>query len=78
MKIHRVTSYAESLKDDAIEILQNKSRRVNYKFFFLCSERPSCPTQSPNSIKKEEIERLRGKRDQIKFIDLRFERLQVL
>ena len=28
--------------------------------------------------KKEEIERLRGERDQIKFIDLRFERWQVL
>ena len=28
--------------------------------------------------KKEESERLRGERDQIKFIDLRFERWQVL
>ena len=28
--------------------------------------------------KKEESERLRGERDQIKFIDLRFERWQVI
>ena len=32
----------------------------------------------PQQRKKEESERLRGERDQIKFIDLRFERWQVL
>ena len=32
----------------------------------------------PQQRKKEEYERLRGKRDQIKFIDLRFERWQVV
>ena len=31
----------------------------------------------PQKRKKEESERLRGKRDQIKFIDLRFERWQI-
>ena len=31
----------------------------------------------PQQRKKEESERLRGERDQIKFIDLRFERWQV-
>ena len=32
----------------------------------------------PRQRKKEESERLRGERDQIKFIDLSFERLQVV
>ena len=32
----------------------------------------------PRQRKKEEGERLRGERDQIKFIDLRFERWQVV
>ena len=32
----------------------------------------------PQQRKKEESERIRGKRDQIKFIDLRFERWQVV
>ena len=32
----------------------------------------------PEQRKKEESERLRGERDQIKFIDLRFERRQVV
>ena len=32
----------------------------------------------PHQRKKEESERLRGERDQIKFIDLRFERWQVV
>ena len=32
----------------------------------------------PQHRKKEESERLRGERDQIKFIDIRFERWQVL
>ena len=32
----------------------------------------------PQQRKKEESERLRGERDQIKCIDLRFERLQVV
>ena len=32
----------------------------------------------PRQRKKEESERLRGKRDQIKFIDFRFERGQVV
>ena len=31
----------------------------------------------PQQRKKEESKRLRGERDQIKFIDLRFERWQV-
>ena len=30
--------------------------------------------RKPQQRKKEEIERLRGERDQMKFIDLRFER----
>ena len=32
----------------------------------------------PQHKKKEESEQLRGERDQVKFIDLRFERLQVV
>ena len=32
----------------------------------------------PQQRKKEESERLRGERDQIKFIDLRFEKWQVV
>ena len=32
----------------------------------------------PQNCKKEESQQLRGKRDQIKFIDLRFERWQVV
>ena len=36
-------------------------------------ERPWWPIQSPKQRKKEESERLRGERGQIKFIDLRFE-----
>ena len=32
----------------------------------------------PKQLKKEEDERLRGERDQMKFIDLRFERWQVV
>ena len=32
----------------------------------------------PQQRTKEEIERLRGERDQIKFIDVRFERWQVV
>ena len=32
----------------------------------------------PQQRKKEESERLRGERDQIKFIDLRFERWKVV
>ena len=32
----------------------------------------------PQKMKKEESKRLRGEGDQIKFIDLRFERWQVL
>ena len=46
-------------------------------FFFLVDyveERLRWPIQRP---KNEESERLRGERDQIKFIDLRFERWQV-
>ena len=34
--------------------------------------------KKPQQWKKEESERLRGERDQIKFIDLRFERWQVV
>ena len=32
----------------------------------------------PQQMKKEESEQLRGERDKIKFIDLRFERWQVV
>ena len=32
----------------------------------------------PQKMKKEESKRLRGERDQVKFIDLGFERLQVV
>ena len=39
-------------------------------------ERPWWPIQSPT--KEEESERVRGERDRIKFIDLRFERWQVV
>ena len=34
--------------------------------------------KKPQQRKKEKGERLRGERDQIKFIDLRFERWQIL
>ena len=54
---------------------------TDFFFIFLVSyvgERPWWPIQSPNKIKKEEIESLRGERDQIKFIDPRFERYEGL
>ena len=42
-------------------------------------ERPWWPIQSPiKGRKKEESEKLRGERDQIKLTDLRFERWQVV
>ena len=52
-------------------------------YFFLVSyveERLWWPIQSPNKgrKKKEESEKLRGERDKIKFIDLGFERWQVV
>ena len=49
-----------------------------YNISFLLSyveERPWWPIQKPQQRKKEESERQRGERDQIKFIDLRFENL---
>ena len=39
-------------------------------------ERLWWPIQIPQQRKKEESEKLRGERDRIKFIDLRFERWQ--
>ena len=41
-------------------------------------ERPWWSIQSPNKGRKKKAERLRGERHQIKFIDLRFERWQVV
>ena len=41
-------------------------------------ERPWWPKQSPKQRKQEGSERLRVERDQIKFIDLGFERWQVV
>ena len=51
-----------------------------YFFASYVEERPWWLIQSPNKgrKKKEESERLRGERDQIKFIDLKFERWQVV
>ena len=55
-------------------------RCSSFFFVFLsvsyAEERPWWPIQSPT--KREESERLRGERDQITFIDLRFERLEVV
>ena len=51
---------------------------VTRGFLVSCAEeRPLWPIRSPKK-EKEESERLRGERDQIKFIDLRFERWQVV
>ena len=41
-------------------------------------EGPWWPIQKPQQRKKEESKKLRGEKDQIKFIDLRFERWQVV
>ena len=41
-------------------------------------ERPCWSVNKPQQRKKEYSERLRGEGDQIKFIDLRFERWQVV
>ena len=49
--------------------------------FFLVGyvgERPMVAYTKPQQRKKEENERLRGERDQIMFIDRRFERWQVV
>ena len=50
------------------------------EFFFgeLCLEKAVVAYAKPQQRKKEEGERLRGGRDQIKFIDLGFERWQVV
>ena len=51
------------------------------KFFFfseLCWGKAMVAYTKPQQRKKEESERLRGERDQIKFIDLRFERWQIM
>ena len=50
-------------------------------YVFLVSyveERPRWPEKSPNKETKKESEMLREERDQMKFIDLRFERWQVV
>ena len=44
----------------------------------LCWGKAMVAYTKPQQRKKEEIERLRGERDQMKFIDLRFERWQVV
>ena len=44
----------------------------------LCWGRAKVAYTKPQQRKKEESERLTGQRDQIKFIDLRFERWQVV
>ena len=44
----------------------------------LCWGKATMAYTKPQQKKKEESEQLRGERDQIKFIDLRFERRQVV
>ena len=41
-------------------------------------ERPWRPIQSPSKGRKKHVKRLRGEEDQTKFIDLRFERWEVV
>ena len=43
----------------------------------LCRGKAVVAYAKPQQMKKEESKRLRGERDQIKFIDLRFERWRV-
>ena len=52
----------------------------NFFFFFseLCWGKAMAAFTKARQSKKEESERLKGERDQIKFIDLRFERWQVV
>ena len=45
---------------------------------FLCRGKAMVVYTKPQQRKKEESEQLRGERDQIKFIDLRFERWQAV
>ena len=50
---------------------------VKQQHFFsneLCQEQAMVAYTKPQQLKKEESDRLRGERDQIKFIALRFER----
>ena len=52
-----------------------------YFFIFfseLCWAKTMVAYKKPQQRKKEESERLRGERDQIMFIDIRFERWQVV
>ena len=50
----------------------------NYFFSDLCWGKAMVAYTMPQQRKKEESKRLRGERDQIKFIDLRFDRWQVV
>ena len=58
------------------------TKRANgHQFFFLVGyveERLWGPIQSPDKRKKEESKQLRGERDKIRFINLSFERWQVV
>ena len=49
-----------------------------FSFSELCWGKAMVANTMPQQRKKEESERLRGERDQIKFIDLGFERWQVV
>ena len=53
---------------------------VSHLAFFseLCWGKATVACAKPQQRKQEESERLRGERDQVKFIDLRFESLQVV
>ena len=55
--------------------------QINFLFSKLCyyvGERPVAAYAKPQKWKKEKCEGLRGEGDKIKFIDLRFERWQVV
>ena len=59
--------------------LRNLRKDAAFSFSELCWGKAMVASiQSLNKGKKEEIERLRGERDQIKLIDLGFERWQVV
>ena len=57
---------------------QQVSCRWNFSFGEMHCGKAVVAYTKPQQRKKEETERLTGERDQIKFIDLRFERWQVV
>ena len=66
------------ISTEQVEICQSKLSSGNFLSLFLCRGKAMVTNTKPHQRKKEESERLRVERDQIKFIDLRFEIRQVV